>query len=411
MSEPSTTQLTEEPVKTEETPTEEDFAERLVKLAQRRRNEQVDKKNQTYRAQLEPPSSTDQQQPEDLRNGWLQAGFAETCGRRRTMEDAHVIDTRFRHVENKDEVFIGIFDGHGGKDAADYLGRELHNSFRAKLSQLEEFLAIQKQIRTEPENEELFKKMRKANDELTPKLNRLLLEDYNRNEIKQRHQESVHQLLNENNTSAVTEKKSEEYVEKESSIEPIEYYDMTEAQIIPCLLRETFLQVNEQLCETIRSGATASVAYFHHDGICYVANVGDSRILFADSNGNLKRLTVDHRPDDSDEQRRVKEAGGFIVNNRVNAVLAVTRALGDADLHPYISSDPHTNSIAVRSGQVLIIACDGLWDFVKDEKVFELIRDVNDSARASTILRDYAYQQGSTDNISIIVVRVGQDSK
>jgi len=55
-------------------------------------------------------------------------------------------------------------------------------------------------------------------------------------------------------------------------------------------------------------------------------------------------MTYDHKASDPVEQKRVKEGGGVIFQNRVSGNLAVTRALGDLSLKnegvivtPYVS--------------------------------------------------------------------------
>jgi protein phosphatase PTC1 len=138
-----------------------------------------------------------------------------------------------------------------------------------------------------------------------------------------------------------------------------------------------------------------------------VANVGDSRVVLC-RDGVAKRLTIDHRPNDIDEIRRVKDAGGTIVNNRVNAILAITRAIGDVYLHPMVTSDPYTCYVDLHyeHDKFLIIACDGVWDVLTDQEAVDHIKDVTDPRVASQNLRDLAYSKNSTDNISVIVVRI-----
>lgn len=58
--------------------------------------------------------------------------------------------------------------------------------------------------------------------------------------------------------------------------------------------------------------------------------------------------------------------------------------------------------------QFLILACDGLWDVLSDDEAVNLVNDemlANDPIRASARLRDFAYANGSMDNISVIFVK------
>ena len=40
-------------------------------------------------------------------------------------------------------------------------------------------------------------------------------------------------------------------------------------------------------------------------------------------------MSVDHKPDDPEERKRIYNANGFVEENRVNGMLALSRALGD----------------------------------------------------------------------------------
>ena len=53
----------------------------------------------------------------------LCVGYADTVGRRPSMEDDICIYGNLRGKD--DEDYIGIFDGHGGKEAAEYAAKHL----------------------------------------------------------------------------------------------------------------------------------------------------------------------------------------------------------------------------------------------------------------------------------------------
>lgn len=40
-------------------------------------------------------------------------------------------------------------------------------------------------------------------------------------------------------------------------------------------------------------------------------------------------LSIDHKPENVEERRRIYAAKGFVEDNRVNGMLALSRALGD----------------------------------------------------------------------------------
>lgn len=95
--------------------------------------------------------------------------------------------------------------------------------------------------------------------------------------------------------------------------------------------------------------------------VLYTANVGDARIVLC-RNGKALRLSYDHKGMDENEGRRISKAGGLILNNRVNGVLAVTRALGDSYLKDLVTGHPYTTETVIQPDQdeFLILACDGV---------------------------------------------------
>jgi len=97
--------------------------------------------------------------------------------------------------------------------------------------------------------------------------------------------------------------------------------------------------------------------------VLYTANVGDARIILCRS-GKALRLSYDHKGSDENEGKRIANAGGLILNNRVNGVLAVTRALGDSYMKDLVTGHPYTTETVIQpeTDEFIIIACDGVSD-------------------------------------------------
>jgi serine/threonine protein phosphatase PrpC len=77
----------------------------------------------------------------------------------------------------------------------------------------------------------------------------------------------------------------------------------------------------------IVAGCTANVCLVTDTDI-YVANAGDSRCIVVNK-GKTENMSVDHKPDDEIELKRIKNAGGQVIDGRVNGNLNLSRALGD----------------------------------------------------------------------------------
>ena len=66
---------------------------------------------------------------------------------------------------------------------------------------------------------------------------------------------------------------------------------------------------------------------------------GDSRCVLS-RNGDATALTQDHKANRDDEVARVQAAGGHVWWDRVMGELAVSRAIGDHCLRPYVIPEP-----------------------------------------------------------------------
>ena len=156
-----------------------------------------------------------------------------------------------------------------------------------------------------------------------------------------------------------------------------------------------------------------------------VGNVGDSRVL-ACKGGEPLSLTVDHKPNDPLEMRRIIECGGRVENNRVDGSLAVSRAFGDSDYKRGPGDQLHQKVIAladvthceltIGSDDFAVLACDGVFegDFSNDQ-VIEYVKaqlvENQDLAAVGGNVCDEAIARGSKDNITCMVVqfRNGKD--
>jgi protein phosphatase 1L len=159
-------------------------------------------------------------------------------------------------------------------------------------------------------------------------------------------------------------------------------------------------------------GSTAIMALIKNKCL-YVGNIGDSRAVLSHQ-GQAVALSSDHKPTRADELKRITDAGGFVTQRggvaRVQGVLAMARAFGDLALRPYVICEPETCLHRITTGdEFLILACDGVWDVLSNQQAVELVRaslqQNGDCKLASKILVDAAYQAGSMDNISALIIK------
>ncbi|XP_078044579.1 protein phosphatase 1G [Augochlora pura] len=132
------------------------------------------------------------------------------------------------------------------------------------------------------------------------------------------------------------------------------------------------------------SGCTAVVAVLKGSEL-YVANAGDSRCVLC-RDGQAVELSLDHKPEDEPEMERIVKAGGKVTaDGRVNGGLNLSRALGDhaykqnVDLPPQeqmISALPDVRHITIEpeKDEFMVLACDGIWNFMSSQDVTQFIR-------------------------------------
>jgi len=179
-------------------------------------------------------------------------------------------------------------------------------------------------------------------------------------------------------------------------------------------LRHSFAQTDGEFSRMARDnnltdGTTAIVAAIH-DGRVIVANAGDSRGILVKKGGKVEPLSQDHKPSRQDEMVRIRELGGRVIywgRWRVQGVLAVSRAIGDVNLKPYVTADPELVEVEIGSDDAyVVLASDGLWDVMTNEDVAKFVvrsREFKDVARA---LCYEAMLLGSADNITCLVVNL-----
>ena len=125
------------------------------------------------------------------------------------------------------------------------------------------------------------------------------------------------------------------------------------------------------------------------------ANVGDSRaiIVKGDSNGqlNIKPLSIDQKPDDPEESKRIVENGGeiskfeeygeksgpFRVWKKGEAYpgIAMSRSIGDlvASTLGVIPEPKFIEDKVDKDTKFIVIASDGVWEFLDNKAVTNIV--------------------------------------
>ena len=143
--------------------------------------------------------------------------------------------------------------------------------------------------------------------------------------------------------------------------------------------------------------------------IIYIANCGDTRASLI-SPINYLRLSKDHRTDNKEEQERIINCGGNIINNRVMGMLMLTRAFGDFELEKNgVYCEPFINKVQVdlnQKNQFVIMATDGIWDLNNEREIMEMIMfDNNSTSLVQNIVKN-TLRKDAWDNLSIFDIKL-----
>jgi protein phosphatase len=129
-----------------------------------------------------------------------------------------------------------------------------------------------------------------------------------------------------------------------------------------------------------------------------VAHAGDSRCYLLRA-GKLERVTQDHSL--VDEQMRL---GAMTAEEAERSPLrsVITRAIGT---QPSITED--VAEIQPEPGDVFLLCSDGLTREVNEDGIARILGAGNDLDRAAQALVDAANEAGGRDNVTALVVRIG----
>lgn len=287
----------------------------------------------------------------DGKNDRLMFGACSMQGWRKSNEDAHI-----HNLDLGDgNALFAVFDGHGGEQVAMFCEKYMP-----------EYLLNNEEYKC--------KNYQKALEETFVELDYLLVSDQGHEKMK----------------GIVLEM-------KQAVRGPTAKLDIQEVKEIKSL--------------AFQAGCTSCVVLITPDTI-YCANSGDSRAIMATKAGKCIELSHDHKPDNEGELARVKAAGGFVEDGRVQGVIAVSRAIGDWEyknpnllaqlekksslkrrktakgtgeeekkeevVGPFrnieeskkhqVTSFPDVKKVAIKpEHDFIIVACDGIWDCFTNE--------------------------------------------
>ncbi|KAL6615124.1 hypothetical protein ACP70R_037394 [Stipagrostis hirtigluma subsp. patula] len=199
----------------------------------------------------------------------------------------------------------------------------------------------------------------------------------------------------------------------------------------------------EQMDKDDDSGATATAMFLRND-VLVVSHIGDSCLVIS-RGGRPEAVTNFHRPYGNnktslEEVKRIRAAG--IVDGRICGDISVSRAFGDIRFkrqknemlaegvkegrwtEKFVSRIQFKGDLIISSPDVslvelgpdvefVLLATDGLWDYMKITEAVAFVRDQlrqhGDVQLACDALGQKALDKRSQDNISIVIADLGED--
>jgi serine/threonine protein phosphatase PrpC len=263
--------------------------------------------------------------------------------------------------------FIGVCDGHGedGQNVSEYLRNTLPQ-------------------------------------ELDKELNKIISSEKKRLSI-------LESMLQKNRKELSDTETKKEKKDKINLIENLETYEK-----INELLKRIFLATNVKLIEENymlnleNSGSTCVSIFLQKEKInkIYIANVGDSRSIIIkepskdkknnnESSWSYVQLSRDHTPSEKDEADRILKHGGEIqqlqneagewegpfriyMKDEEGPGLAMSRSFGDVIGSILgVIAEPEVKEYKVeKEDKAIIIASDGLWEYVTNEEVTDIVKNL-----------------------------------
>ncbi|KAI3654889.1 hypothetical protein MP228_000269 [Amoeboaphelidium protococcarum] len=293
-----------------------------------------------------------------------QCGVYSTRGIRRYNEDRFV--KQKIKLGKTDAILLGVFDGHGGPKASEYVSSNLATQLQSVYSRI--YDSEQSRQKDDKVTARGLHQHQSMLEQSLKETFRLLDSDF---------RQSQPDGSRDGTTASVAVLQSIQVPYKPSTLNPP----------LPSLLMT-------------------------------VAHLGDTRILMSDVMlGNAQVLTTDHSPTLSSERKRLEKAGGFVVADsfgHVNAlgVLGVTRSIGvkflkDKYGDEVLSCQPDIiHRSLTDKDSFLLFLTDGVMSVMSNQEAVDIVKHCKEPQSAASTLVDYAERFGTQDNCTALVFRL-----
>ena len=186
------------------------------------------------------------------------------------------------------------------------------------------------------------------------------------------------------------------------------YRKVNRANFIKNLLMTSIEAANTVVYEVSKTNSemegmgTTCVAALIEDNVVYMVNVGDSRAYVIRGN-EIQQITEDHSivANLIAQGKMTEEDAKYHPQRNV-----ITRAVGVKDS---VSADYY--EFDIEENDIILLCSDGFCGSCEEEKTVEILQQ-NDFETAADVLTETALENGSTDNITVVLILndAGDDS-
>jgi len=167
--------------------------------------------------------------------------------------------------------------------------------------------------------------------------------------------------------------------------------------------------VQDRSIDTTLSGTTAVVTVLRGDTL-FVANVGDSRVIKGTHTTEQMvpiELSIDHKPDSPEEKERIERLGGRVFAMKYDdgvdgpprvwlsyadmPGLAMSRSMCDTiakEAGVISNAETFKHKIQTGKDQYILLATDGLWEFMPNEDINEIVLKYMDTADTNSAISE-----------------------
>ncbi len=162
-------------------------------------------------------------------------------------------------------------------------------------------------------------------------------------------------------------------------------------------LADAAQKANAEVIKKVPESATTLTTATIVGGLAYITHVGDSRCYLITQNG-AEQITRDHSL-----VQRLIELGQLTPEEALehDQRSVLYRVIGQSET---LEVDTLTRRLPPDSR--LLLCCDGLWNYVADAEIGEIVMGLENPQDACDKLVSLANSRGGADNISVIVVKM-----